>query len=453
MNAAFSTLGCKLNQTETEGIAAAFSDAGFMLTRDALEADVIVVNTCAVTSKAEQKARRQIRHLLKQNTKARLIVTGCYAQLNKNEIASIDTRITVVPGMEKPALLKMAENIFSGGTAPPPLLTQADGFAYPPRFEFHSRAFLKIQDGCDNSCAYCAVRLARGKSVSIDAEEALTRLHAIEDAGFAEAVITGVNIGQYKSAHARLSASNSGSIKLAELLTLLLEGTKTISLRLSSLEADVFTPKLFEVLRHERIRPHFHLSVQSANDKILNVMGRRYNRERLISIIKELREIKDDPFLACDIIAGFPGEGESEFNDTLEFCTAADFAWIHAFPFSRRPGTAAYDMKNRVNERTASARVEILTLLAKNGNNDYIKRSVNRVVKAIPVGRATDDISTFAALSENYIPLSVQKIKEPTKRKEFLCKIVRVRDSAAAIGAATTAATATTAAADAEILL
>jgi threonylcarbamoyladenosine tRNA methylthiotransferase MtaB len=290
----------------------------------------------------------------------------------------------------------------------------------PAGFSFHSRAFLKIQDGCDNACAYCAARLARGKSVSLDSFEVLARLRTLEEAGFNEAVLTGVNIAQYRD-------SEGGG--LAALLERLLEGTRKIALRLSSLEPGIFDKAFFNALRSPRIRPHFHLSIQSASEKILSAMGRRYSAERLLDIIALLREVKNQPFLACDIITGFPGETGEEFEKTLGFCAEAAFAGIHAFTFSPRPGTAAFTLPGKVSERDAVSRVEKLKALAGNGREQYIKQNIGRVVSAICIGKTPDEKKTpelVAGLTENYLRASIlfrENCPHPRDGDEFLCKI------------------------------
>ncbi|MDR2864494.1 MAG: radical SAM protein [Spirochaetaceae bacterium] len=455
---AFITLGCKLNQSETEGIADAFRLSGFSVEQTAHHADIVIVNTCAVTSKAEQKARRLLRFFLKSNQKASFVVSGCYAQLKKNEIENIETedrtlsaaypgekRLFVLSGDKKARLIdiprKLAlgarlceilsqaeERVGEGGQAEVLLeKNQIDErFAFhPTRFSFHSRAVLKIQDGCDNKCAYCAVRLARGKSVSLPASQALLRLKDIEEAGIAEVVLTGVNIGQYQDKELSENRPAYGS-GLAALLRHLLEGTSSIALRLSSLDGDVFNDELFDVLSHPRIRPHFHLSIQSASEKILSAMGRSYSAEQILAVINRLRLIKNNPFIACDMISAFPGESAEEFEKTLSFCDKANFAWIHAFPFSPREGTEAYALPGKVSEREAALRVHELTRLAKDGRENYIKQSLGGKFRAIREEIKLQINGFFPALSENYLRLLIavpENEKEPRCGEEFSCRI------------------------------
>ncbi|MDR0409936.1 MAG: radical SAM protein [Spirochaetaceae bacterium] len=434
LSVAFQTLGCKLNQGETGTIAAAFANAGFSIDGGAQDAELLVINTCAVTSKAEQKGRRLIRAALRQNPCRCVIVTGCYAELERANIEALDDsvscttpgkrRLFVIPSAQNSRILDIPSRLTGENPRDETALRDAlerlcgradevpsedscgdlETFRFDMTGEFgdgkrRSRCFLKIQDGCDNSCAYCVVRAARGKARSLPAEEALERLAAVENAGAAEAVLTGVNICQWNG------LVNGVRTGLSGLLQRLLDGTKEINIRLSSLEPGVFTEDFFETLRHPRIRPHFHLSIQSGSSETLKRMNRRYELEAALDAVRRLREVKDDPFISCDIITGFPGETEERFLETLNFCEAADFAQIHAFPFSRRRGTAAWDYRPRVPEREAEKRVQILNNLAAQNRKSYIGRWIGREVAAVCLSDAADARSRgcIELLTANYL--------------------------------------------------
>jgi threonylcarbamoyladenosine tRNA methylthiotransferase MtaB len=410
---ALHTLGCKLNQAETEAIAAAFEERGFALVPWGADADILLVNTCTVTSMAEQKARRVIRKALRDCPAALVIVTGCYAQLNAGDLAALDGggRLFVVPGGFKAALLELPRCLGESFAAGQPLtgkpaaellarwagaFPEGRPFAFNPgRRVFHARPSLKVQDGCDYRCAYCRVSLARGGSVSLAAGEALSRLRALEAGGAGEAVLTGVNIALYRD----------GGMGLGALLLFLLENTRRISLRLSSLEPGPgLSPEFFRALRDPRIRPHFHISLQSGSAPVLERMGRRYGPGDITALLSRLRAEKDDPFLACDVITGFPGEGPADFEATYALCAEAGFAGIHAFPYSRRPGTAAYSLRPPVAESVAVSRADRLRGLARQGRAAYAARWLGRVVEAIPeggAGRAPEGCA--AAVTENYL--------------------------------------------------
>ena len=462
------TLGCKLNQLESEAIADSFCREGFTFipwnapkqrsTLRSSEPWLMVINTCTVTSMAEQKARRFIRKLLRDYPDMCLIITGCYAQVEQAEISALypachernaPRRLFVIPGESKDRLLDLPRLLAGTGalqSALPhqiaswltslssgPLPEEAEDGAFrlqPENFASHSRAFLKVQDGCDCRCTYCRVSIARGKSRSLGAEEVLAALASLEKRGFAEAVIAGVNITQYMDAQAHGTHAANTSMGLAGLLDFLLSKTETIRLRLSSIEPDWLTPARLadfsKVLAHPRVQPHFHLSVQSGSARIIAKMGRSYTPADIERIVSLLRSVRQDPFLACDIIAGFPGETEEDFAKTFALCARIGFAWIHAFPFSRRPGTAAYDFPEKVNERDITKRVEHLTELARKGRREYLGRWEGKEVEAIV--EAGDESNPahgmIPAVSENYLKLLVACSKEPAPGSLIRCRIL-----------------------------
>jgi len=281
----------------------------------------------------------------------------------------------------------------------------------PEKFSNRTRSFIKIQDGCGKHCTYCRIRLARGPSVSLDADRVFERLLILEE-NHAEAVLTGVNICQYRdeSGTDRLTANNLGG-----LLEYLVNGTKKISLRLSSLEPDSIDENFVKILSHKRIRPHFHLSIQSGSEKILEKMGRGYNAQTVEKAVALLRRAKDDPFLACDIIAGFPGETEAEFMKTFEMCKKIGFAWIHVFPYSKREGTPASLFTDSVKEKEVLNRVRLFTDLAWLGRREYVQRWLGREVEILVEKGGTSN--SCRGISQNYlkclIPHNGGKIPPP----------------------------------------
>ncbi|MDC7224338.1 MAG: tRNA (N(6)-L-threonylcarbamoyladenosine(37)-C(2))-methylthiotransferase MtaB [Spirochaetales bacterium] len=380
MKAAFHTFGCRLNQLETEALADAFRHARFEIVPLSEEALVYVINTCTVTSKSEQKARGIIRRLNRDFPRAVVIVTGCYAQMEEALIDSLGHNVFAVPLREKDLiqdfalylmnrpeeegeeLLEDTKNWFRDNGR---LDDRAEArFRFvPDDFTFHTRAFLKIQDGCDNSCAYCRVTLARGASVSLEWNEVIKRVRTLEEKGFAEVTLTGVNIDSYRS----------DKKDLAALLALLLEKTDSIRLRLSSLDPDTFTPELARVVSHERVCPYFHLSVQSGSDRVLREMDRSYGAQEVIRAVELLRQTKENPFISADIIVGFPGETEENFEETLTLMKTARFARAHVFPYSPRPGTAAFDRDDAVQESVITERTAQLRDVMARSQNNYAR--------------------------------------------------------------------------------
>ena len=433
----FETLGCKLNQAESEGAARAFVDAGFSVTMTpltgAMRDDVVlcVVNTCTVTAKAEQKARRIIRLLLAKCPACAVVVTGCYAQLDRREIMAIDVRICVLGGQRKgalaavPALLRSAGDMTgvalarflqaqfddSGVQSVSPFALTTDTFLH------HSRASLKIQDGCNAACTYCRIRLARGTSVSLAVQDVLDRVVALERAGQAEVVITTVNIAQYRGAW------RDGFADFATLLELMLAHTRTIGIRISSLYPEIVTERLARIIAHPRVRPHFHLSVQSGSDAVLARMKRPYRAEVVFAAVERLRRAKQRPFLACDIIAGFPGETDEDFTQTMVLLQKTAMTFVHAFPFSARPGTEAYAMRPMVPNAVAGVRVARLEAYSKAAKADYINAFVGAelaaVCESVRHAPASSDTVIVHAVTDNFLhcqlrfPVGSPRIPQP----------------------------------------
>jgi threonylcarbamoyladenosine tRNA methylthiotransferase MtaB len=429
------TLGCKLNLLESEAITDAFLGAAFeRLTvnggQTVKEPSVVIINTCTVTSKADQKARRVIRKALRDYPESRVLVTGCYAQLNSEDLLKLDDgkkkRLFVIKKdgiIDLPSYYNENEQIdgvLEKFTERPRSVTRDNVFQFNPRsFSSHTRSFLKIQDGCDNKCTYCRIRLARGASVSLDADEVLSRLRILEK-NHAEAVLTGVNISQYRDKKETEKGANSN---LARLLEYLLKSTEKIALRLSSLAPDSIDEELVGVLSNKRIRPHFHLSIQSCSKKILEKMGRSYDGKTIEDAVSLLRHAKDDPFLACDIITGFPTEIKTEFEETLDLCKKLDFAWIHVFPYSKRPGTAAFSFPESIHEAEVTRRLELFTALAERGRADYARRWLGREVDVL-VEKGGGKFCH--GVSENYLKtLIIYKGEKPPPPGEVLrCKLL-----------------------------
>lgn len=375
------TLGCRLNQCESEAITDAFISQGFQVVRNASEADLVIVNTCTVTSKAEQKARRMIR--LFARTARALIITGCYAEMDADEIEKLSDKLVIFDLRQKASILELPGYLRSELHEEDMLLQLLEGFkkvdSDPFRFDArgfndHSRAYLKIQDGCDNHCGYCRTSIARGSSISLDSEEVVRRALKLEAEGFHEIMLTGVNLTMYNH-------ENGGLGELCEKLLAALG--PDMRLRFSSMEADHVDDRLLECCRDERIQPHFHLPIQSASNKVLSIANRKYQIEKVKYIVERLREVKNDPFIACDIITGLPGEGEEEFQETYDFLEKYSFAAFHVFPYSPRKGTDLYGRKDRPEERVRDERAEKLRKLSQVHQRRYLSRQEGRILEVL----------------------------------------------------------------------
>ena len=453
----FETLGCRLNQIESESAANFFTLCDFEVKMGGVTSSspedcdtlLCIVNTCAVTQKAEQKGRRIIRLLLKKYPRAVILVTGCYAQLAPAQILEMDKRIVVLAGQLKsriaqiPLLLKafLKENIRGADCKWDcqrfiELLNnqiinkkvEKEGFAEDSfrlattNFLSHSRASIKIQDGCNNNCSFCTIHIARGHSVSIDVKTALSRVIELEKAGHKEVVITGVNLGQYKSQY------NGETYDFARLIKAFLENTKQIRFRISSLYPETITDDFCKIISDDRICPHFHLSVQSGSDKILKLMNRNYDSRTVAAACEKLRKTKNNPFIACDIITGFPGETREDFFATMDLIKECNFAWVHAFPFSERPGTPAVKMKDKVPQSLSGERAELISRQAVTNKIAYIDSLVQSsvtltaVLETLKNENADNGIYIYHAVTDNFIHCQIE-----SKSKLEECSLVKLK--------------------------
>jgi threonylcarbamoyladenosine tRNA methylthiotransferase MtaB len=385
MRVGFHTFGCKLNQHETEALASTFLRDGFAVVRAKDDADLYVVNTCTVTSTGDHKARALVRALVREHAGVPVVVTGCSSQLEAGSLSAIGPDVVVVGQDRKSRLLglpgllqRMAGGPVRAKTVRDWLESDAASPADPFAFRiagvaFHTRAFLKVQDGCDCRCAYCRVPLARGPSVSLGADEAARRAADLEERGFREIVVTGVNITAWREADAGP----------AQLLERLLAATRRARIRVSSLEPESVDEGLAAVLADPRVCPHFHLPVQSGSDRVLASMGRRYPAAAVVRAVELLRRTKGDPFVAADILVGFPGETDDEFTLTHALVRDLGFSQLHVFPFSARPGTRAFGMRPRVPERVSRERAAALGEASRGLAEAYRDRWTGRDVEVL----------------------------------------------------------------------
>lgn len=443
------TLGCRLNQIESESAAQLFIESGFNVLFSINEEDdntrLVIINTCAVTQKAEQKARRIFRLVLKNYKNAVVLITGCYAQLSKNQIEKMDERIAVLGGQIKSRIARLPDLLKNNTYAPADFAAlikkelcnipaikpgfPEDSFKFAAsNLQAHSRASLKIQDGCNNNCAFCTIHIARGHSVSLDVKSALERVLALENQGYDEVVLTTINIAQYKG----LFIDEKGVeqyFDFSALLKYLLDATKKINFRISSLYPEIVNDDFCKVIKDSRVRPHFHISVQSGSNKILQLMNRKYNRDDVIKACADLRQAKPDCFLACDIITGFPGESDEDFEETMDLCRQCDFSWVHTFPFSARPGTPAFDMKPKIPQSLSQERAHKLNDWAVSQKIKYIKSFIGKPLPAIIEKEQPSSTNTnfiYNCMTENFIHCQVTSPKPLQESKEYIITITDV---------------------------
>ncbi len=379
------SLGCKLNQSEIEALAYQFANAGHQVVVRAEEADLCVINTCTVTHIAARKSRKLIRSLHRINPKARLVVTGCYAEMSPQEIECLEGVDLVVGNKDKEHIVEL---IGSGGRQP------ATSFQLPV---FRTRAFVKIQDGCNNHCAYCIVRLARGRERSRPVEEILAEIKARVATGYKEIVLTGVNIGAY--------GKDFGS-SLGQLIEEILARTEVPRLRLSSIEPWDLTPDLLPLWEDSRLCRHLHLPLQSGCSATLLRMGRRYTAVQYADTVRMAREAIPDLAVTTDIIVGFPGESEAEFEESYRFVKEMGFARIHVFKFSPRPGTPAAEMDHQVPYAVKRRRSEAMRELAQRSGERFRRRFLGRTMEVLWESAGKDGL--WSGLTDNYIRVTAE---------------------------------------------
>ena len=334
---AIETLGCKLNQAESEKLAGQFVSAGCRVVKPGEAADIYILNTCTVTHIADSKSRHLLRTARRLNPDALVVATGCYEVPSGEGPGKVEGVDLIVSNSDKPRLVEILRSRIT-------LETASKGFDENHR----TRAFIKVQDGCNRRCAYCIVPLVRGPEKSVPADMVIAEIQSLTGAGCNEIVLTGTEIGSYLS----------DGLDFEGLLRRVLAETSTPRVRISSLQPHELTPGLLELWKGPRLCPHFHVSLQSGSDSVLSRMKRGYSACDYSTALAAIRKVLSGAAVTTDVIVGFPGETEAEFVETLDFCMDAGFARIHVFPFSARPGTAAVSMPAQVNAKVKKERVE-----------------------------------------------------------------------------------------------
>ncbi len=347
-------LGCRVNRAETDQIAAGLAEAGFRVVEPD-EAELIVINTCAVTGEAEAKTRKAVRHALARPRRPLVIATGCAANLDPEALRALSDRVTVET--MKTSVVARAEELLGGARPPKP----AAGVRHAaPRVSDRARVGVKIQDGCNHRCTYCIVWKARGSERSVPADEVLDRVRALVAAGIPEVVLTGVNLGAYRDEGPR------GTVEIDGLLGRILDETDVAHVRLSSVEPMDATEALIERMASApgRVAPFLHLPIQAGCTETLRRMGRPYTAGDLARIAARIRALLPQVALSCDVIAGFPGETDAEFARTRALIEELGFARMHVFRYSPRPGTVAASAPDQVPPAVKDARARELRDLA-----------------------------------------------------------------------------------------
>jgi threonylcarbamoyladenosine tRNA methylthiotransferase MtaB len=386
MNVYLESLGCRLNQSELENLAGQFAAAGHVVVGDPGLADVCVVNTCAVTAQAERKSRHRVRALARTNSDARIAVVGCYATLSPQECADLPGVVWVLSNGEKRRTVEIVASSFSA--APHPCK------AGQRTALFRTRAFVKVQDGCDNHCTYCIVRSLRGPGRSRPLDDIVSEVQALVDAGCQEAVLTGVNLGAY----GRDFGLSRG---LTGLVVALLDRTGLPRLRLSSVEPWDLDEGFFDLWENPRLCRQLHLPLQAGNDEILRRMGRRVTTARFAELVRAACVAVPDVAVTTDVIVGFPGEDEGAFRASYDFVASIPFARLHVFPYSARPGTSATRLPGPVGRGVRSARAQLMRELGNEQAFRFRQRFVGREMMVLWEQRRRNGLWT--GLTDNYL--------------------------------------------------
>jgi threonylcarbamoyladenosine tRNA methylthiotransferase MtaB len=387
MKVVLNTLGCKLNQAETESLTWQLIGAGHLIVNNVKEADVFILNTCTVTAIADAKSRQLIRQALSHNPQASIIVCGCYAEREKERLEKIPGVSLVIDNASKSRLPSLLEdNILQKDKA-------FFSHGLEQRNHTRTRSFIKIQEGCNKHCSYCIVPMVRGREKSVPLPQVLQTVRERLSEGYRETVLTGTNVGAY----------NDDGNNLRDLIRLILEETPVSRIRLSSLQPQEITPELISLWRNERLCPHFHLSLQSGSDNILHRMQRQYSLRQYKDSVSLIRSIIPEASITTDIIVGFPGETEDDFERSYLTCKDLQFARIHVFPFSPRPGTEAAQMRGKVQDNVKKERCLKMLALAEDSSRNYRALFLGKTRPVLWESRRRD--GAWHGLTDNYLPV------------------------------------------------
>jgi len=399
---AITTLGCKVNQFESAAFASEFESLGCQMVPFQGAADVYVINTCTVTAKAGQQSRQLIRRILHAHPEARIVVTGCYAQMDPETVLGLaEQPVTIIGNGNKHLLVQAAL-----AEGPPDLVMLMGQIRRKKeicdlpvtRFRGRTRAYLRIQDGCDNFCSYCIVPYTRGRSRSLPLAAVLRQAATFADQGYRELVVTGINVGKYG-----LDLAEQQTIYT--LLDRLCGDFPELRLRLSSIEPTEVNDLLLELmLRHPNFMPHLHIPLQSGDDEVLARMNRRYTRDEFAAVIQLVHQVLPSASIGCDVLGGFPGESEQAAENTYQLLAELPVSYLHVFPYSRRPGTLAATFGQQLPGPVKDARVQRLRTLDGEKRVQFYRNQIGQMQRVL-VERRQGQSGLLQGFSENYIPV------------------------------------------------
>lgn len=391
------TMGCKSNQFESAIIEENLIEHGYKKVQNIEDADIYILNSCSVTHKSDNEAMYLLRSAKHKNPNILTIATGCMAQIEKEELLKNDFIDFVIGNDEKLHLYDYinSDERFSAND----ILKQTE-FNKVELFDTtKTRASLKIQDGCDNRCTYCIIWKARGKSRSADSEFIVNQINNFAEHGFKEVMLTGIHIGQW---------GKEFGLSLLDLLKEIEEKTTIERYRLGSLNPPEITDEMLEFLKtSKKFCPHFHLSLQSANDKTLRSMNRFYKTEDYLQLIEKINETFENPFLGSDVIAGFAGETEEDFEITRKNLLSSGLTQIHTFPYSKRKGTIGAEMENQVPDDVKNSRATIIKEISKEKLNNFIEKNLGKTLEVLIEKHPDKHSQNLKGMTRNYLTVQI----------------------------------------------
>ena len=403
---AFYTLGCKLNFAETSTIARSFEEDGYIRVDFDDPADIYVINTCSVTENADKQFKQIVRKALKTNPKAFLAAVGCYAQLKPEELASVDGVDLVLGAKEKFNITQYIDDLTKNneGIVHSCEISETDFYVGSYSIGDRTRAFLKVQDGCDYKCTYCTIPMARGISRSDTIENILSNAKKISDKGIKEIVLTGVNIGDYGKGEFGNKKHEHTFLELVQALDKV-EGIER--LRISSIEPNLIKDETIDFIAQSKsFVPHFHIPLQSGSNEILKKMKRRYLRELYVSRVAKIREVMPDACIGVDVIVGFPGETDEHFLETYHFLNELDISYLHVFTYSERDNTEAVLMDGVVPDVVRAKRSKMLRGLSAKKRNAFYESQLGK--EKTVLFESDNKQGYIHGFTENYV-----KVKAP----------------------------------------
>ena len=410
---AFHTLGCKLNYSETSTISRILEKEGFSKRDFEDQADIYVINTCSVTDNADKECRHLVRRIQRKSPESVVVITGCYAQLKPNEIAAIPGVDLVLGAAEKFNIAHHLKEFTKGDSAKICSCDIEDIVNFNSSYSINdrTRSFLKVQDGCDYNCSFCTIPLARGRSRSDSISQVISRVHELAEQGIQEIVLTGVNLGDFGRYPGSSSDDHLRKANFFELIRELERTTVVPRFRISSIEPNLLTDEIISfVARSDKFMPHFHIPLQSGSNRILGLMRRRYKKELYAERVTRIKSLMPHCAIGADVIVGFPGETEEDFQSTYEFLHGLDISYLHVFTYSERDHTRALDIKPIIPNRIRHERNKILRNLSFMKMQYFTNHHLGQTRKVL--FERFDHGGMMEGYSDNYIKVIIPYRKE-----------------------------------------